>query len=90
MIPARCAASTFSLMPPTGKHLAAQGDLSGHGHVLSDRVTSSGAEMTEVNMVTPADGPSLRHRSLRHMHMQIVLLVEISSSIPYSAAMERI
>jgi hypothetical protein len=35
LMPARCAASTFSLMPPTGQHAAAEGDLAGHRHVVA-------------------------------------------------------
>ena len=57
-IPARCAASTFSLIPPTGRTAAAQRDLAGHGQVRADRLPAP-SDASAVRIATPADGPSL-------------------------------
>ena len=47
------------LEPADGKDPAAQGDLSGHRHVLPHRDAHQSAEDRAVAMVMPADGPSL-------------------------------
>ena len=56
-MPARCAASTFSLMPPTGSTRPRS--------VISPVIATSlriglpvSSDASAVNMVTPADGPS--------------------------------
>ena len=58
VMPARCAASTFSLSAADGQHLAAQRDLAGHGHVVLTGVPVT-SEAMAVAIVTPALGPSL-------------------------------
>ena len=70
-MPARWAASTFALMPPTGSTRPR----SVHSPVIAvsgrtRRPVSS--EASAVNIVTPADGPSLGTRAGRHVDVQVL------------------
>ena len=76
MIPARCAASTLALMPPTGSTRPR----SVHSPVIavSERTRRpESSEVSAVNIVTPAEGPSFGHRARRHVDVQVLRLERV-------------
>src|SRR5437870_10681707 len=74
--PARLAARTFSLMPPTGSTRP----LSVISPVMATRSRTGrrvSAESSTVAIVTPAEGPSLGNGPSRDVNVDVVVLKEV-------------
>ena len=85
-MPARYAARILSLMPPTGRTLPAQRDLARSSPRPSGRGSSSRPRTAKTAMVMPADGPVLRDRALRHVDVDVELLVEVRVGVVHLRA----
>ena len=76
LMPARCAASTFSLRPPIGQHAAAQRDLAGHRDVVAD--ADAGEQRDERGEHRDAGARAvLRHAARGDVDVEVALLEEV-------------